>query len=165
MENEWNLPILETFTGSWTVDPWLSNRYKYYGRHTSALMQAAALGLLYEKFRPFNKGEQRRYHRLAKTNPDENVQVKVFRTAGRLPESFRRRLRREIVTEVRRLLASLDRIEGAVYDPHEVSAFDNARIILGYALMPLQVDGINNRVVCAIMKLDFERKKRIPPPP
>ena len=162
MENEWNLPSLETFTGAWTVDPWLSNQYKYYGRHSSALMRAAALGLLYEKFRPFRKAEQHRYHRLAKTNPDENVQVKVFRVAGALPESFRRTLRREIVAQVRRMLAWLDRIEGEAYPTHEMSAFEHARIVLNFALMPLQVDGINNRVICAILKLDYEQKKRLP---
>lgn len=161
MENEWKLPEIESFTGAWTLDPWLSNRYKYYGRHRSALMQAAALGLLYEKFRPFTKAEQSRYYRIAK-NPDHNVQVAVFREAGALPESFRRRLRLEIVAEVRRMFAWLDRLEGEAYPPHEVSAFDHARVILSFALFPLQVDGMQNRVTCALLKLNAEIKKRFP---
>ena len=123
-------------------------------------MRAAALGLLYKHFRPFgDEAERSAYYKVAK-KPDTNVRVLVFRTAAVLPLAFRRRLRREIVSEVRRLFAWLDRIESGRGAEFEMGALLEARYILDMAILPLQVDGSYVRVSGALGVIDAEIKRR-----
>lgn len=161
MDEEWCPPSIQAYTGPWTVDPWLSNRYRRCSLHSSVVMRAAALGLLYKHFRPFgDEAERSAYYKVAK-KPDTNVRVLVFRTASILPLAFRRRLRREIVSEVRRLLAWLDRIEnGSKLYAIEMEAFLEARYILDMATLPLQVDGSYARICGAFSVIDAEIKRR-----
>src|SRR5690242_18358594 len=99
--DDWTPPPIEQVTGAWVVDPWLSTRYTRCAGRSSAVMRAAALGYLYEHFKPFRPGQRSLYYSAIKKDPAINVRGKTFRLAAALPVGFRRRLRREFVAEVR----------------------------------------------------------------
>lgn len=157
--HEWRPASLEAYTGVWTVDPVLAGRYRRYADHGSAVMRAAALGLLYMPFMPVGEVEGRAYAQVIKDR-NKNVQVMVFRTASALPIAFRRQLRREIVGEVRRLLRWLNRLESKDDPVADAKALLEGRNILGLATLPLRLDGSYCRVWGALNALDAEIQKR-----
>lgn len=159
---KWVPPSLKAYTGAWTVDPWLSQRYEQYASRESAVMRSAALGLLYEHFRPIKDEDERSAYYKAAKDPDYNVRILVFRTVANLPLAFRRRLRCEIVGEVRSMHAWLDRLEAESFPSNEVEAYLEARNILDYATMPLQADGSYYRQCGVLRALDAEAEKRLP---
>lgn len=159
MEREWRPPSIKAYTGTWTVDPAFSARYSRYAEHGSAVMRAAALGLLYTHFLPVGSAERGAYFKAIR-DKDKNVQVMVFRTASALPIAFRRRLRREIVGQVRKQLRWLARPETKDGTLIEARALLDARNILDLATLPLRLDGSYCRVWGALNALDAEIQKR-----
>ncbi|HVM90728.1 MAG TPA: hypothetical protein VMU11_02435 [Verrucomicrobiae bacterium] len=160
--DDWTPPELAELTGEWTVEPSLSAQYYSFAKNGSAVLRAAALGLVYERFKPATKADQRKYARLIAGHPEREIQMAVMRLYHQLPAAFLDRLVAETHREVERMLDWLNRIEGEGYPGYEVRAWLLAFMTLEYANNALRVHGLYVQVNGGMKHLNHERKKRLP---
>ncbi len=161
MDEDWKPPPLAELVGSWTVESWLSSNYQRYESRKSAIMRAAALGLIHAHFRPSGSEKERsRYYQVSRIDPLKDVRQQAWFAARNSPISFRRTLAREIVAEARRLRDWLNRIEGEANPPHEIEAYISARHLIERALLPLIASQRVARVRRVLKRLDAEAAKR-----
>jgi len=147
MENDWKPPPIEQFTGGWKVDPALAREYARYSSRSSAVLNAVALVLLHDRFKPFGRSQASRYFAATKRDPDQDVRLRVFREMERLPVGFRQRLAREIVRECLRLVRELDGLEAEAHPSGGAKLWLDAWFLLEQAKTLLAVHGLDQRVV------------------